>query len=123
MSEHQHEKWQLLDSAQGGQYCGACGDHVQVIPEAAVEAATRAFFGTLALSEWDDLGPLTQEAYRAKARAALEAAVPHLRATALRDAAEEFAARLPDGAGNGRAYNSYQVASILRTKADELSAK
>lgn len=25
---HQHEEWQLLDSAKGGRYCGACGEHV-----------------------------------------------------------------------------------------------
>lgn len=25
---HQHEGWQLLDSAKGGRYCGACGEHV-----------------------------------------------------------------------------------------------
>lgn len=25
---HQHEDWQLLDSAQGGKYCGACGQQV-----------------------------------------------------------------------------------------------
>jgi hypothetical protein len=27
MSKHQCEKWQLLESAKGGTYCGACGDH------------------------------------------------------------------------------------------------
>jgi hypothetical protein len=31
MSEHQHEEWQMLESAKGGRYCGACGEH-EVIP-------------------------------------------------------------------------------------------
>lgn len=31
--------------------------------------------------------------------------------------ADEFAARLPDGTGNGRAYNSHTVARMLREKA------
>ena len=26
MSAHQCEAWQLLDSAKGGKYCGACGE-------------------------------------------------------------------------------------------------
>jgi hypothetical protein len=39
------------------------------------------------------------------------------RAAALEDAADEFSARLPDGTGNGRAYNSYRVAEILRARA------
>lgn len=26
---HVHEKWQLQDSAKGGNYCGACGEHVK----------------------------------------------------------------------------------------------
>ncbi len=50
-------------------------------------------------------------------RAALEAAAPFLRAQALEDAAEEFNSRLPDGTGNGRAYNSYRVAELLRARA------
>ncbi len=49
-----------------------------MIPDEAVEAAAMAFFGTVALSKWEDLGPLTRAAYRAKARAALEAALPTL---------------------------------------------
>lgn len=31
--------------------------------------------------------------------------------------ADEYAARLPDGTGNGRAYNSHTVARMLREKA------
>lgn len=50
-------------------------------------------------------------------RAALEAAAPYLRAGALEGAADEFHARLPDGTGNGRAYNSHQVARMLRARA------
>ena len=41
-------------------------------------------------------------------------------AQALRDAANEFFARLPDGTPNGRAYNSYKVAFILRDRADAI---
>jgi hypothetical protein len=35
---------------------------------------------------------------------------------ALADAANSFDARLPDGTGNGRAYNSYTVARMLRER-------
>ena len=42
---------------------------------------------------------------------------------ALRDAADEYEARLPDGTGNGRAYNSYTVAAMLRARADRLAAE
>lgn len=54
-------------------------------------------------------------------RAMLEAAAPHLMAAALNKAADEFDARLPDGTGNGRAYNSYRVAAILRERAEKLT--
>ena len=40
-----------------------------------------------------------------------------VKAKALEEAAEEFASRLPDGTGNGRAYNSWRVAEILRARA------
>jgi len=72
MSEHQHEKWQLLDSAQGGQYCGACGDHVPVIPDAAVEAAV----ARLAILNSDAGDQLADHEW---ARELLEAAAPHMR--------------------------------------------
>lgn len=39
---------------------------------------------------------------------------------ALTDAAETFMARLPDGTSNGRAYNSYTVAEMLRTRAEQI---
>lgn len=42
---------------------------------------------------------------------------------ALHDAADEYEARLPDGTGNGRAYNSYTVAAMLRARADRLVAE
>jgi hypothetical protein len=32
VSGHQHEPWQLLDSAKGGKYCGACGEHIDPQP-------------------------------------------------------------------------------------------
>ena len=41
-------------------------------------------------------------------------------AKALRAAADEFMARLPDGTGNGRPYNSYTVARMLRARADQI---
>lgn len=40
-----------------------------------------------------------------------------VKAEALEEAAEEFASRLPDGTGNGRAYNSWRVAELLRARA------
>ncbi len=33
MSTHQHEDWQLLDSAKGGKYCGACGEHITALEQ------------------------------------------------------------------------------------------
>lgn len=54
---------------------------------------------------------------RADARVALETAAPLIAAKVLNDTADEFSARLPDGTGNGRAYNSYSVAWLLRTRA------
>ena len=39
-----------------------------------------------------------------------------VQAETLRDAADEYEARLPDGTGNGRAYNSYTVAAMLRAR-------
>jgi hypothetical protein len=41
-------------------------------------------------------------------------------ARALDEAAAEFAARLPDGTPNGRAYNSHQVAQMLHDRAARL---
>ena len=55
--------------------------------------------------------------YRNSARVALEAVAPLIAAKVLNDTADEFSARLPDGTGNGRAYNSYSVAWLLRTRA------
>jgi len=40
------------------------------------------------------------------------------RKEALREAADMFHARLPDGTGNGRAYNSHTVARMLRSLAE-----
>ena len=56
----------------------------------------------------------------AEMRAALEAVAPLIAAKVLNDAADEFSARLPDGTGNGRAYNSYSVAWLLRARADRI---
>lgn len=33
MSTHQHEAWQLQESAQGGMYCAACGETVSTAQE------------------------------------------------------------------------------------------
>lgn len=46
-----------------------------------------------------------------------EQLIRKVKAEALEEAAEEFASRLPDGTGNGRAYNSWRVAEILRARA------
>ena len=63
--------------------------------------------------EPDDL----KDFYRNSARAALEVAAPLIAAKVLNDTADEFSARLSDGTGYGRAYNSYSVAWLLRTRA------
>ena len=58
--------------------------------------------------------------------AALETVLPDIirqaKAEALREAADEFWARLPDGTGNGRAYNAWRVADTLRDRADHIEA-
>ena len=58
--------------------------------------------------------------------AALETVLPDIirqaKAEALREAADEFWARLPDGTGNGRAYNAWRVANTLRDRADRIEA-
>ena len=51
-----------------------------------------------------------------------ESALATARADALEDAAQEFQQRLPDGIGNGRAYNSYTVAQMLRESAAAIRA-
>jgi hypothetical protein len=62
-----------------------------------------------------------EEKFTAHQSAALTAAgfglVADAKGEALEEAAGEFAARLPDGTGNGRAYNSHQVAHMLRARA------
>lgn len=50
------------------------------------------------------------------------ATIRQAKAEALRDASNEFFARLPDGTGNGRAYNSWRVADMLRDRADRIAA-
>ena len=47
-------------------------------------------------------------------------AVADAKAEALEEAAAIFAGRLPDGTGNGRAYNSYLVANMLHARAASL---
>jgi hypothetical protein len=49
-----------------------------VIPEAAVEAAAKLIVRTVVDRSWDSLLPSRQEWYRDQARAALEAAAPHM---------------------------------------------
>ena len=100
------------------------------ISNEAVEAAARAIYATEAQPIYDEVKEeftghrpwewLTERswyAYRDKARLTLEAAAPIIKAAALEEAASLFAARLPNGTGNGRAYNSYQVADMLRARA------
>lgn len=58
------------------------------ISNEAVEAAARVFFEAMAMSKWEDVGPLTKEAYRGDARAALAAAAPIIRAEAAAQWAE-----------------------------------
>ena len=78
-----------------------------------------------------DLGPMTayiekQDAWLIAHQAEVLAAagygpVREAGAQALRDAAVIFHGRLPDGTGNGRAYNSYQVADMLNARAAALA--
>lgn len=67
------------------------------------------------------------EALAAHQSEALSAAgfglVADAKAEALEEAAAIFAGRLPNGTGNGRAYNSYQVANMLRARAAALSGE
>lgn len=77
-----------------------------MIPQEAIEAACDEWFSAIG-----------DAAYPDAMRQALEAAAPFIRAQALEDAADEFGSRLPDGTGNGRAYNSYRVAELLRARA------
>ena len=82
-----------------------------MIPQEAIEAARAAIRKeSMKIHGWG-------ESENAVARAALEAAAPFLRAQALEEAADEFHSRLPDGTGNGRAYNSYRVAELLKARA------
>lgn len=77
-----------------------------MIPQEALTAAVKA------------MAPVVKELEATLlAQAALEAAAPYLRAQALMDAADEFGSRLTDGTGNGRAYNSYRVAELLKARA------
>ena len=68
----------------------------------------------------------TSDMERRHVTAALETVLPDIirqaKAEALREAADEFWARLPDGTGNGRAYNSWRVADMLRDRADHIEA-
>lgn len=74
----------------------------------------------------DDLGPVEREAVTRIAGAALAhiggRTEAEIKAEALEEAAEEFASRLPDGTGNGRAYNSWRVAELLRARAAAIRA-
>lgn len=66
-----------------------------------------------------DMGPLNEKLTDA-VLASRSPAVQVDAATVLEEAADEFEARLPDGTGNGRAYNSYAVARMLRARAAAL---
>ena len=50
----------------------------QVIPAEAVEAAAKEIVRTVVERSWESLLPSRQEWYRTQARAALEAAAPHM---------------------------------------------
>jgi len=89
------------------------------IPEEAIVAGAKAMD-----AYWGGrYAPEEVEELRGEVTAILEAVTPHMIAEALAVVADEFASRLPDGTGNGRAYNSYQVAHLLRAKSDEMRAK
>lgn len=90
------------------------------IPKAAVEAAAEVLWGKEMSASWSSAADGFKAPFLRNARQALEAAAPHMEAQALRTVADTFQARLPDGTGNGRAYNSYQVAGILRSCAEDL---
>lgn len=81
---------------EGGYYCFNCGDLKDFKEAAAHQAAALSAAG---------FGPVREA-----------------QAQALNHAATIFHARLPDGTGNGRAYNSYQVADMLRARAATLEA-
>ena len=76
---------------------------------------------------WDRVRTESKAPSLARADAVLDLWPGESRATvqveALRDAAGEYEARLPDGTGNGCAYNSYTVAAMLRDRADRLAAE
>ena len=76
---------------------------------------------------WDRVRTESKAPSLARADAALDLwpgeSRAQVEAAALRDAADEYEARLPDGTGNGRAYNSYTVAAMLRARADRLAAE
>lgn len=67
---------------------------------------------TLSQKAWDEYGPWTELLTEAEwsAKRPREGAVR----AAMHALADEFDARLPDGTSNGRAYNSYTVASKIR---------
>ena len=69
-------------------------------------------------SEYRD--PIGYPAYEKELGRAFNRWLAEVRATALEEAADEFAARLPDGTGNGRAYNSHQVARMLCARAERI---
>jgi len=120
MSEHQHEEWQMLESAKGGRYCGACGDHTQeaphqVIPDAAVEAAAKAQYWNDGLAwddgtvpDWECEDDSLQESYLTAARAALKAAAPHLIQAAKAEAWEEGVDFVNEGVQSFSADNPYR---------------
>ena len=76
---------------------------------------------------WEKTPDDLRDFYMSVARTSLSAVLPDIirqaKAEALRKAAEEFWARLPDGTGNGRAYNSHRVADMLRARADEIAGE
>lgn len=60
------------------------------ISDEAVETAARAICVAASLTKWEDHGPLTHDVYRIHARAALEAAAPHMQPDLLEEWAVQF---------------------------------
>ena len=89
------------------------------IPEDIVEKAAQAANDRNPLNtRWGHAPDYVKDMYRDDARAALSAAAPHLMATALREAADDYASETdPDG------YLSVMARNLLRHRANELEQK
>ena len=93
-------------------------DRDALIAEALAESTTEA-----ALYDGGTLGKRMAKILSRAPQGAADRVRAEAAAEALGDAAEMFYARLPDGTGNGRAYNSYTVGEMLCARAVELREK